>query len=855
MVFHKIESVDSVQKFTRAAAFLEREFSGRNLALISEAENENSSSNKIYVFDTNVFVRHSVGGYQKGSKGEYSGDQILPFFYGKLDKPKKETSRKLSQDAGAAIVSHIFDKAISKNIPLFQFPEHLTETESHFRYVKNEAGVLKTGLRDAENRDIFNLVGMAATIASYPNDQLESQPVQSVVEQLVTGLTGGNTKIITEREKSIRQWDAFLELNLRSGGIFPLDMYCECVPDSSELKNAFRFLDGQVESPKDQELLRDLISFWENELSKKKSGAIEKKIRADATSLAQLFIINSKLKDTKKSIVFVTHDKKLVETAYKADLSSIPNVDPKLAKSFARNQIRHVWAYASEAIVEPDRQDKFINWLTSIFATISRTGITSDKELSKYARGEAQLVIEIEDVVKAIEDWREITKQGISQFTLRKYGSDNDKFLKLRTAFLSKIESVRTSGTEQKFSGWESLIDELEELNDRFKDRAFLNLSNIGIEAVINASKVGQRNPPDLEFESLENTRNILKRLRTELKYTEEGAGKFERDYDKIVFDCHDSSLDGDDRQESHLKFLVLGAAFASANKWSLALSQAERAIWIVERSNNRRLQKKDIPTKDVISDEAKSNISGREAYFLASVAQRMVARSNSEFRRANDFLDNSILALKKDHGKGTAKNSNIFKYEAERLAISLAQYYFHRHSDETNLCEYWVHRVNERANRILELLAEYDDNQLGLHPKSSFKRRLGKVTLLNVCVNIIQVAAINKFRELINAPNVSAKKLDSAAIEGATEIVEDLLKTGSEDAARPHESFLIKVYKDLGKRLVMSEEGQSVAIGKLDSIYENVQMNSVSLYDTWRYLKLKELAELLSDEEHLREG
>lgn len=854
----KNDNIQGIQRFSKSAAFLEREFSARNRSIVKEKFSPKPKK-RIFAFDTNVLARLAAGSTRKSRGNDYGIDEILPFYFGdKLSEEEKAEANRLSQEAGTAIVSYVLDMAIgvdsqtSERLPVFQFPGHLKETEGHFRKIKKEVGVNKSGYRDAQNRDSFNLIGMAASISAFQTEGEGDFSDVEIVSQLVEEIANPKFSGKAKASQAIAQWDAFLDLNLRSGGVFPLNMAYQFSDGLSQFKGTFQFLEGGNITSDEKSILIRVSDFWEAELIRTRRAQTQESranAKVDALALAQLYHVNTKLLDSDYDVIFVTHDKKLVETVYEAELSKVAGVNEEVAKRFARKFVRHVWAYTSDAIVEPDRRDEFINWLASLFSDISGTGITSDKNLTAFARGQKTLHISKSKVEKSIDDWRQITTNGISQFTLRKFENDREKYDRLMSSFLGKIEEVRNP-RNQKFSSWRALIDELEELNDQYKDRAFLNFSNIGVESIIDAAKFGQRNPPDLDFESLSNTKNILLKLRTDLSYPTDGALEFYKDYQKIKDDCYDSSQDQDDRQESHLKFLVLGAAFASANKWTLALSQAERAIWIVERSRDRLLFRKDIPTKPAALGEPKSNISGREAYFLASVSQRITARSDLEIEQARSYLKRAREALKEDKRKDTAKKSNFFKFEAESLAIALSQYYLHRYRDENDFCDRFVRRLRVEAQSVLDSLPQYDANGIGFGLESDFSKELKKVTLINVCVNLIQVAAINQFRVLHDRSNLNPHSLDLITLQTATNIIEGILHNVNSGKLRIHETFLIKVYYDLGQRLIALENGTKLSDADLDQLYKDYQANLVSVYDCWRYRKLKELAQMISKQQ-----
>jgi hypothetical protein len=242
-------------------------------------------------------------------------------------------------------------------------------------------------------------------------------------------------------------------------------------------------------------------------------------------------------------------------------------------------------------------------------------------------------------------------------------------------------------------------------------------------------------------------------------------ASDFRNDLEKIREDCHAPDLedpkdDGDDRQRNHLKFLVIGAAFAAANKWGVALSQGERAVAIIDRANRSKL-----PIKVKIDEDGRpqTHMSGREAFFLCASAQRISAARDWEFERARDFLKKADEALTLDRDLRFAKRTTRVRFWSEQLAISLGQYYNSRwlaeksedSNDEDRFCDAYATGVFIDTSTLLSGIEA--EARLGApfwDPRANF-RSLGRITIVIWQLILCRVALF-----VLIAPSVNEMKL-----------------------------------------------------------------------------------------------
>ena len=409
------------------------------------------------------------------------------------------------------------------------------------------------------------------------------------------------------------------------------------------------------------------------------------------------------------------------------------------------------------------------------------------------------------------------------------------------------------------------MLSELKEEYNRAKDRTFIEYSKRGAESVLSDGRE-YRNPPDLSFGTLGNTNTIFKKLCDPVMYS---WSEFLWDFEQIGAvggDCPNPAPDGDDRLESHLKFLVLGAAFAAANVWSVALSQGERAISIAER-----LPSKEIPMLRGQNGERKSFLSGREAYFLSAVAKRMIAKRGRDFESALRDLAKSERALKLDQAMGTALKLTTVRYENERLEIALSRYYHarkNRHeewksktagADEIRpdyekllphyvahlLCEDFIEPIFLAARGVLNTISHHDPKHRDFRDLDVNLEWMGRVSLVHTATNFIQVATIQAFRRYTERVDYE-RPISLSDLEQALKIIAHFKTPPPQKHSQAlRQTPLVELYSDMGARL-LGDEGVfpwAKADVEIDALFSNTHARDVTHYDSWRFDQLKDFA------------
>ena len=303
-----------------------------------------------------------------------------------------------------------------------------------------------------------------------------------------------------------------------------------------------------------------------------------------------------------------------------------------------------------------------------------------------------------------------------------------------------EIIKVVKKSTNAKSIDWGKLQSEVDEVVVRARDRSNVVFSDLGADVLMAGRESGTRNPPDLMFHTLKNTNAIFDNLADPRPiYTT--VARFSEDFKCIKLDCHDLESDGDDRQEVHLKYLVLGALVASADRWFVAEEHAKNAVEIIERARRMR---RPIPVKD----PAESHMSGREAYFLRAIARRVQSAGKRDIEMARSFLDLARKRLDEDRSHRTALGIPYIRFHNEELALALSAYYLARRQQEDAPCDEDFATARMRLDELLKERARLIANES--NPSLLRGEKYGAVkpaTRVRMANNLIQVAVIATFR------------------------------------------------------------------------------------------------------------
>jgi len=539
-----------------------------------------------------------------------------------------------------------------------------------------------------------------------------------------------------------------------------------------------------------------LTKLWTLRLSKSKPGRSKtRNFQNDIEVLVDLAVINRRLLEASIShrIVFVTGDSNLVKSTYFVEHDELRNVvqlvfneansgvhldyaaqarnkamERKLEtyffncnfdsqqefankdwiSNFSYHYVRHFWAVAGEALIETSDTSAFQDLFHGLFARRGNWVRDSRRSVEKLVlRGPASMYEqEFEDFEpeECLIRWNELTASRIRDARAKEFGIDRE----LTIEFGKKPTDDDASGKKSR-----SLVSMLVEYSNRRRDRVMLALSDLGAKDVLQSVNSGGEYQ-DLYFVSLPNTIKLLQNLCVPGYYSSEAVYKFLDDFNALKDDCFGFDLDVeyDDRQLSHLKFLILAIIFASSDKWEAAFGHARRAQNIVDRSEDK------IPVKP----NSGSNMSGRESQFMLSICLRKRAVKLNDFDDALSCLSKAHEALENDLkvNPNINKEFHSARFLNEELAIYLGKYYFLRSldpcGDKASFSESVgaVYDLLQKGRPVFQkLISDYLSE---IHYETNAPPPL---TVDFAALNILQVLTISVFRDesFLKAPDAAA--------------------------------------------------------------------------------------------------
>lgn len=858
--------VAHLRKLVLSAAFLHREFLG-----IRAEENFRSAYNgKVhYAFDSDVLDAFASP-WQWGPES-VSDDDEGGWAYGQL-LPRKSSVRKritesdlkrqrIEEDVRAINVTKLLCKFILKTAcrsgvggRLLQFTPHYRETTVGSEIVQDRAE--RHGYRDRGNatEKLFHnaILILRARLSSYPQGTNLVKTLQNVAEVALTRELSGPSRVsvASDNYHRLEQWGERRRLN-----------------SLSDLEHS----DSDV-SPNelDEKAYALLINFWVSEFSQGRLHTSPASVQSDAEALAKLAIINKQLIDRgiAERVVLVTGSKSIVKLSYRCgdrlrrylrnryanelsrgfESSEVreerrvwddyfafskngqkENARFEWFDRFSLHYVRHLSAYAKGALIENEDTQKLDNLFHGLFALQSKWNRFRRSDIEEIVEHPWRLKLEFLEkepntlYLEVLEQWDQLTMRA----------------LEAERSFDWNFPSQAEHYLESRFSDHDNVSAlqlglDISEQVDRQRDRSMLELSDMGARALLERGMLSARNPPDLFFSRFSATNRIFKNLGRPGYYAK-NPQEFIKDYDSIDVDSFgpEETSDGDDRQRSYLKFVVLGAVFASAEKWSTALGHAQRAVRTVERYPSKPAAVKVTPG----SDDA-AQLTAREAHYLSAVCFRMLAKDRAGLEVARETLRKAEVAYSSDVKEMPSLSNRLgtLRFRSESLAIELSGYYFDRwhavsDDDKKHLTcrDFTVNGIYEAADELIAQLTRGSD---------TFSGPMTSLTAVSVATNILQVATIRAFRK---SDGCDDSEISMTVSDDLIEQSFYFLLSKARDAIYV-ETNLVRAYRNTGAMLLGLEDLSDFASrSDFGNFLLEAAENGVMRYDEWRYQSLRD--------------
>jgi hypothetical protein len=866
-------SAKRLESLIFAAAFLHREFLGQRATERFLTEPEARVS---YVFDNDIIAAYAapweLGPDRFGNEG--TGPvlgHLLPRRSNALTgrPPEELEALRGDEDIRAQHITHLLTRYCltpgSKRQLIWQFNEHYGETERNIARARHLAGeVGRAGRLDEPDQQLRNAVLILRARLGRLNDDYSRQDVADSVRTVAAIHLRRENLGPNRLLRQLERLDSFEStFSTRHILAHPADLPDVVLPPLSPT--------GEAEHGRALQLLRD---FWQREISAGRLRHDDASDLRDADCLATLTVLNKRLLEAgvRHRVVFVTgtfslsrqsyacerqlqrflRDRAIQETIRGRDREEanaehlawrryfgFPVTGEEVARHsnwfarFSLHYVRHLWAFAKDALIESDATSKLENLFHGLFALRSEKAAISRSEVEDLIARPWLLKLTLPEsdpdqlYLSALAEWDRLIQSSVEQRIETEFGLTHEAIDTLQKKFPG------TSGVDAA-----DVAALIRELVDRQRDRSMLELSDMGAMSLIIEKELAVRFPPDLYFSSLNHTDTIFQSLFSNI-YENNGA-QFVRDYQDIYRDCVpiEETESGDDRLLSYLKFLALGAVFASTEKWATALGHATRAINTIKRYPREpvAIRKADDPSME-------SNISGREAYYLAAFCSRMVSSMGQNQHvmgsaSAADYLKRARNAYAEDVyvKPSLATKLNGLRFDCEELAQELSTYYMARWRDTqegtaADLRKYRMEPLYRAASRLLKGLGSSDDPLQPFGPATTFQ------TQISIATNILQVATIQAFRAARGFPDYASEFHPPAALLERCVLFLNALT----DQQPPTSKSLVRVYMNAGAIIIGRPDLTGLdSVDDVVRLFEGASPARVLIYDPWRFEMLK---------------
>lgn len=839
----------------------------------------------IYVFDTDVVKTWCApwltGPIDPVSFGNGYGQVLPPQIIAESDDNKKQrifaTERAQAEAVAWLLASRAVGASFRRGMPILMAEAHFEETLRVYERVKRLAEAYSdVNPRSVDSRLDFQLNAVLRVIKS----NLDSENAGPFGVKNAGAVIGAILRRVDIRDTmrshgAVREWDAFRDIVRIGNGLFKLSEY---LPDDSVLdeaaSEAWQDVRGALAGEEsgtninriEQEILPVINSF--------KSKTSRPTQPTDASAIAQIFYLNHQLRerDSNLRIVFVTGDRGLTLSMSNSVDMTLLNSKIRLRK-FAFDYVHHLWSFVDAVEGDPSENNKPQELFSGLLAFDDER--KNDEEFRSFLlenainpdRRYANKIHE-EEVKNAYERWNNYTRGAAD--VQRHYLFDPRKQEEISKVILSKLRNENPSINRA------NLLAIVRETTARARDRANVEFSGIGANTLLDQHRNGIRNPPELMFDTLLFTNKIFRDLALPERVFLT-ADDFGKRFHEIVFDCYqpnsdkesdDKEADDDFRQECYLKYLVLGALFASANRWIVAEQLAENATKIIERA---KALSDPIRVMRGSDSGPRPHISGREGYFLLASSRRVRAQTEKEFAEALNTLKRARQCLEEDRKNGSGLGVPFIRFDCEELGIALAQYYSARERasreagerTEYDPCDNFVEKVYVCTDKLLaarEKLREADAQpELPKGDRLSF---LPAGTITSIATNLIQVYVISEFRKERDYQSKSINPIDVQLVKESIGILLektnlrsklgecgfDVTEHSASSNATVICSSLMLLYAVVGDfisgslRLSCFKSAEDV-----DNLFKHYK-KSLTHYDDWRYEELCKFAKKVAE-------
>ena len=672
----KLPSLERLARYLIDAQKLRRE-----IALFeNDKRNETEGWVHHYAVDTDIvhmYVDPRTEGSENGRRVGYGS----VFF-----DDDEDTTTSLA----AAVARFLFFDLATPNRPFFLMHGHDAETRGVFDAIARKAKD-DSYLKLAKRRDMLAQLDRIQLSAVDTFEELEQQ-FPYVMDFL-----------FTDRGAAL-EFDRFKELLAHGSvarftfGIGNSTYYQKLFSEYPEIKTAFD-VPSTLSDQADESLFR---TEWDKRLNKRPWKA-----KADYSALSRIELLNKKLSLHKHRILLITGDTGLIE----AGRNYVPDGSKT---SFSQKYLRHPRAFlAAPEVIAPFEETENMQmgyspvllskWLDYLLAYLDDDILSvSDKSVNLNHKKLANDV----DEVGTIDDFADSIRHQWSNHVERLnkyYGASNPSAKKLlqkysdigdTEEFGSHLSTLLDSSIAASQDSWESLLDVL------------ANAGFVFLETEHDQNIYVKRNAPPVLLENYTSAYSIIKRLTT----TADDPLTARELIEQLRFL-------GSETSSGYMRALAYSILFASRDRWAICKQLVDQALSFVHHES---------------LTSSGGLITGREAFFLKSIALRMLARSTADLESSEQALHHARNAYLSEQIAG--QDWLDIRFDCERLTIRVARHlfdHFSLHGDSDDDCTDDLDGILEDYIPILSTLNDVPDKWIALNLERS------------ICVNLLTIDSL----------------------------------------------------------------------------------------------------------------
>ena len=318
----------------------------------------------LYVYDTNIIVGHCApwrAGLSPGDDKAEGYGQVLPVRPA-YHLPTQERLG-LAKDAARqaeAVAQLLIKQALSSRVidgnkyPIYQLPSHFAETLTVYEAVRKDAEAFtKIDANAIICRSKSTVDGLLVVLSAMLKEARPESPPDGRISNYASHILQRFVQRTRSQQPLVREWDRFYALNVHEKGLFSTEEFLWPAPRTIQRGSPTpaTVSDRPFSNYSKQEikLKKELSDRALHEIRRQIKSRSDTRMQRDADAIADLFLLNKRLKDGSfpYRLVLLTGDRHLTQLFFNG-LQGAKSIDAELAARLGRDCIHHLWSFVDE---------------------------------------------------------------------------------------------------------------------------------------------------------------------------------------------------------------------------------------------------------------------------------------------------------------------------------------------------------------------------------------------------------------------------------------------------------------------------------------------------------------------------